>query len=592
MYSFPLLRTKWSNEHSMALLFVVLVLYHLPVWTEQPVRIVHFLLLLAVGFLIDCIAVLFRHKRLWCCVSAAVTAAMVSILTINAPLWGQLLGVATALIAGKQLWGGTGKNPFNPAMVGVLLVWLLFPVTTPLFAASYLLLPAALLSLLFIMSRPFASIGTILGMLIAIMILQDMSALSLLTYGVLFWSCLVLTDPVTVTSHPVGGAILGLVAGLVGIIFHKEPIVMILAILVVNAASALIEGNRMRVRGKVRARLHLKKAVELQAIEAPCIDLTENKKTNMPQVKISDLKAQQILQHIKDNKVFGMGGAAFSTYQKLQTVIDAKVNHKYLILNGVECDPGLVQDAWLLRNHWQEIKEGIAILEACVSFQSIHLAVKHTEGLQAMEKVKLHQVPDRYPIGAERILIQQVLKKEITKDQIPAAAGILVLNVQTIYAIYQAVVQNEPISTRYITVADLENKKSWVVKVNLGSRIYDVMEAVLPGVVNAYVGGGIMQAHLAEEEDIVDMSINLIAAAKAPSYKESPQCSHCGKCSHYCPSGLEVGKIVSFVEKGMLEQAKKYPVADCISCGSCSYLCPAGRELASKMRKAKEAIRY
>jgi Na+-translocating ferredoxin:NAD+ oxidoreductase RnfC subunit len=225
-----------------------------------------------------------------------------------------------------------------------------------------------------------------------------------------------------------------------------------------------------------------------------------------------------------------------------------------------------------------------------MSFQSIQLAVKNLDGVSYPDNVKIVLVKDRYPIGAERILINEVLQKQLPLGHIPAKQGILVLNVQTLYAIYQAVYLNKAIDTRIITVADLKQKTAQIVRVKLGSKIKDVLEAVYPGSVNAFAGGGIMQSYSADEDAEIDQSVNYIATGNFPSYKESPQCSGCGNCSSNCPSGLSVNRIADLVEQGREKDTLDYHVIECINCGSCSYCCPAGRNLAAKVKRAKEAV--
>jgi len=43
------------------------------------------------------------------------------------PWWLTVTAVASGLLFGKHLYGGIGKNPFNPAMLGFALAMLLFP---------------------------------------------------------------------------------------------------------------------------------------------------------------------------------------------------------------------------------------------------------------------------------------------------------------------------------------------------------------------------------------------------------------------------------------------------------------------------------
>jgi electron transport complex protein RnfD len=60
--------------------------------------------------------------------SAVVTALLLAIaLPPLAPWWLTTVGVAFAIIFAKQLYGGLGFNPFNPAMVGYVLLLISFP---------------------------------------------------------------------------------------------------------------------------------------------------------------------------------------------------------------------------------------------------------------------------------------------------------------------------------------------------------------------------------------------------------------------------------------------------------------------------------
>jgi electron transport complex protein RnfC len=589
MYTFPLVKVKKSNEAVMGAVFIVLLLYHLPQWTEEPVGILRFILLIAVAVLIDIIAGLLRYKRLWCCVSGVVTAAMISLLSGGAPLWTQLLGIVAGLVLGKQLWGGTGKNFLNPAMVGMLVVMLLTEVPYPFFPASWLLLPAMLLSLFFVRIRPFAGIGLMAGMLVSLFLYRELTMMNIITYGVAFWGGLVITDPVTVTHNKPAGLAAGFLAGFGVLFFSSVPIAVVLCILLVNLFSVVIQDITAKSVHSLKASFRIPKAVHSNEDNQKLIDLSgDSSKTK--EEELSSLTRVQILDRIKVHQVFGMGGAAFDTHQKIMTAYYYTGKEKHLIVNAVECDPGLIHDAWLLRNYSEEISKGIEALRKCLEFSSIHIAGKDFKGVSFPDNIKLVRVKDRYPIGAERILVNEVLHKQMPLGYIPAMKGILVLNVQTVYAIYQAVYLNKTVDTRLITVADLKQKTAQVVKVKLGMRVKEILEAVYPGAFNLFVGGGIMQAHIADEDTIVDKSINLIATGNYPIFKESPQCSGCGSCSSNCPSGLAVNRIVELVEQGKIEDTLGYHVRECINCASCSYSCPAGRNLARRVKEARDAM--
>ena len=589
--TFPMMHIKRSNEHMLSDVFKVIALYHLPLWIEDPLGIPRFLLLVAFGGIIDVIFSLIRYKKLWCCASGVVTAAILSLLTVGAPLWGQLAGIAIALIIGKQIWGGTGKNILNPALVGLVPVMLLFDLSFPQFTPSLWFLPAILISLFFLKLRPFAGLGYITGMLTGLSLYHDLSPWSIVTCGVLFWGCIIVTDPVTVTKNRVAGSAAGFLAGFGGMVFGTVPVAVPICILLMNLFSEVVETAAGKNREGQRATLKLAKAVQSKSDRENLIDLapTSSLRT-LTDKEAKVLTGEEILKQLKQSELYGMGGAAFPTSRKLQTLLSGK-DEKFFIINGVECDPGLLQDAWLLRNYSQEIQKGIELIGRCVSFRETYLAVKDTEGLSYPQDIKIHKVKNLYPMGAERILISDVLGRQLTSQEIPAEQGILILNAQTVYSVYEVIYHRNIADTKLLTVADLKQRAAQVVKVKLGMKIHDIIEAVYPGSVNAFVGGGMMQSYLADEDSIVDRTVNFIATGDYPKYKESPQCSRCGSCSKYCPGGLKVNLIADLVDMGKAWETKKYNVSDCIGCGSCSYLCPAGRNLAARIKTAKNAVR-
>jgi electron transport complex protein RnfD len=60
--------------------------------------------------------------------SAVVTAVLLALaLSPLAPWWLTVLGTAFAIVFGKHFYGGLGHNPFNPAMVGYVVLLISFP---------------------------------------------------------------------------------------------------------------------------------------------------------------------------------------------------------------------------------------------------------------------------------------------------------------------------------------------------------------------------------------------------------------------------------------------------------------------------------
>jgi len=304
-----------------------------------------------------------------------------------------------------------------------------------------------------------------------------------------------------------------------------------------------------------------------------------------------DYMPEEILERIERNTVFGFGGAAFPSGRKIRTAMESAALQKHLIVNGVECDPGLIHDKWLLRHKAKEIMKGIQLLRRCIPFNDVTIAAKDLSGIHGYISnafpMRLHKVPDHYPAGAEKLLIREVLGKKLGDGEIPATAGILVLNVQTVIAIYEAVCLDQRADTRFITLADLDKRSGSIAHVRLGAKIHDVADKILSGSINVYTGGGMMNASLSRDEAVVDKNVNFLAVGKVEGYREA-LCSQCCFCSAVCPAQLNVNKIVHLVDAGRMNQAMRLHPERCLNCGGCSVVCLAGRNLSARMSKAKD----
>jgi len=71
--------------------------------------------------------------------SAILSAILLAIsIPSIAPWWIVVIGVAFAIIFGKQLYGGLGNNPFNPAMLGYAFLLISYPLQMTTWAGEFL----------------------------------------------------------------------------------------------------------------------------------------------------------------------------------------------------------------------------------------------------------------------------------------------------------------------------------------------------------------------------------------------------------------------------------------------------------------------
>jgi electron transport complex protein RnfC len=314
----------------------------------------------------------------------------------------------------------------------------------------------------------------------------------------------------------------------------------------------------------------------------------------------------ELLQEVTAAGIVGMGGAAFPTHVKLSPPKDKTIDT--LIVNAAECEPFLTVDDQLTQVYAEEIITGIRIVLKILNIKNAVIgAEKNTpkainklkQALAANspeENIKVQPVRTKYPQGSEKQLIQALTKRVVPSGSLPMDAHVVVQNVGTIYAIYNAIVQEKPLYERYITVTGSLVNKPGNYKVKIGTRISDIIEecgGLKEQPAKIVLGGPMcgLAINSTEIPIIKGTSGILFLSAKETAVNHYYPCIHCGKCIAACPINLMPNKLSTAVENGLIQQAEKLNPFDCIMCGACSYICPSRRPISHFIKVAQQQIR-
>lgn len=295
---------------------------------------------------------------------------------------------------------------------------------------------------------------------------------------------------------------------------------------------------------------------------------------------------------LQEKGIIGMGGASFPAYAKYD--VDKKINT--LIVNAVECEPYITSDFMLSMSHPEEILEAIDMIMEINDIKECFIAIKKdNETLKKLfesylgtyPNIKLKLVPPVYPIGYERLLVKYV-KKEVYCN-LPLEKGIVVNNISTIYAIYQALKYNNPLVERVITITGLVDNPLNVL-VRVGTPVIDIINNF--GKVNndlVYVASGPMFGKQIDINSlVVSPNLNGIVALEK-CVNKIEDCNHCGKCVKVCPKKLSPVLIKENLENE--EKLKELKAYRCIECGLCSYICPSKINVSLFTRAAKNKMK-
>ncbi len=308
------------------------------------------------------------------------------------------------------------------------------------------------------------------------------------------------------------------------------------------------------------------------------------------------LSFSEPLEAIKEAGIIGLGGAGFPTAIKLNPLQPVET----LIINGCECEPYLTGDARTMIEHPNEVLEGARIMAEILKAGSILIALEENNKLAIKrlrevigEREKVIVMKTKYPGGSEKQLVLAILKREIPKGKLPYEIGVSVQNVQTSFAVYEAVKKRKPLFERVLTVSGDGVAKPKNLRVPIGTKIRDIIEYCggYKGEVGKIVLGGPLMG-LAIPDDSYPILKNVTGVLVFSREREdgSRECIRCGRCVSVCPMGLLPTNLYHHIRKSDWTNAQKEGVLDCIECGSCAYSCPAKISLVENFKMAKVKI--
>jgi electron transport complex protein RnfC len=315
------------------------------------------------------------------------------------------------------------------------------------------------------------------------------------------------------------------------------------------------------------------------------------------------LSRDEIVARVMEAGVVGMGGAGFPSHAKIKVPEGKTIDT--LIINGVECEPYLTADHRLMLEKPREIIVGVRILMRALGVSRAIIGIednKHDaielfdEWLREDKQIEVQPLEVQYPQGGEKQLIQAVLDREVPSGRLPADVGVIVHNVGTTFAIYEAVQKNKPLVERVVTVTGKDVKQPSNFWVRIGTPVIELITAAggLPESTGKVVSGGPMMGKAIADLEVPvakgTSGILMIAQAKTKRAEEY-NCVHCGKCIEACPMGLEPYRLLLLSKAGQSEKSKRENVLDCIECGSCSFVCPSNRPILDYIRLSKTKVK-
>ena len=315
------------------------------------------------------------------------------------------------------------------------------------------------------------------------------------------------------------------------------------------------------------------------------------------------LNPADILDAVSSAGIVGMGGAAFPAHVKLSPPKNKKIDT--LIINAAECEPYLTCDHRLLLERPIDIINGIKILANVLGVKKCIVGIEDNkcDSVEVIRNasilksdIKVVPLHTKYPQGSEKQLIDAMLDKEVPSGGLPFDAGVVVHNVATALAIYEAVALNKPLYERVVTVSGdcIKDPANLLVKIGTpASELAAECGGFIKKPKKIIFGGPMMGvAQPSEDAPVIKGTSGILFLSKdiAGEYNEGV-CIRCGACVRACPMYLEPTTIYYAAKKARFDIVNDLCALDCIECGACSFDCPARLELSGIIKYAKAMIK-
>ena len=319
------------------------------------------------------------------------------------------------------------------------------------------------------------------------------------------------------------------------------------------------------------------------------------------EVDVDKLTPDEIRTMVQNAGIVGMGGATFPTHVKLAPPKDKPMDT--LVLNGAECEPYLTADDRLMTERPEEILRGAELAARAVGAGSIIVGIEDNKprAIQAMRdavektgvKADIRSLPVMYPQGAEKQLIYATTNRTVPSGGLPMDVGVLVHNVASMYACYEACRYSRPLTERIVTVTGPGVRDPANLWVRIGTMASDLLAQCgfdVKATHKLIVGGPMMGMPMRDLEWATTKGGNGILCLTDPAAYNHDPCIRCSRCIEACPMGLLPCTLSTYGEANLLAEADEANARDCIECGCCSYVCPSKRPIVQWIRMEKAEI--
>lgn len=358
------------------------------------------------------------------------------------------------------------------------------------------------------------------------------------------------------------------------------------------SVSGTVKGieSRLTVTGTIGKAIIVENDGQYETVEFEKIDSLEG------------LSKQDILKKVQAAGVVGMGGAGFPTHVKLSPKEPEKI--EYILVNGAECEPYLTSDYRRMLENPEWVVGGLKVILQlfdrakgfiCIEDNKPDCIEKMRELTKNESRIEVKELKTKYPQGAERCLIHATTGRDVNSSMLPADAGCIVDNIDTVVAIHHAVMWGRPLMNRVVTVTGdcINDPRNFEICTGMDyEELIDAAGGLKKDPEKIIIGGPMMgnSVYTLHLPSTKTSSALLCLSNDEVSHSPKTACINCGRCVTACPANLVPAQLGTYAEHHNEEAFVKWEGMECVACGCCSFVCPAKRPLTQEIKSMRAIV--
>ena len=358
------------------------------------------------------------------------------------------------------------------------------------------------------------------------------------------------------------------------------------------SVSGTVKGieSRLTVTGTIGKAIIVENDGQYETVEFEKIDSLEG------------LSKQDILKKVQAAGVVGMGGAGFPTHVKLSPKEPEKI--EYILVNGAECEPYLTSDYRRMLENPEWVVGGLKVILQlfdrakgfiCIEDNKPDCIEKMRELTKNESRIEVKELKTKYPQGAERCLIHATTGRDVNSSMLPADAGCIVDNIDTVVAIHHAVMWGQPLMHRVVTVTGdcINDPRNFEICTGMDyEELIDAAGGLKKDPEKSIIGGPMMgnSVYTLHLPSTKTSSALLCLSNDEVSHSPKTACINCGRCVTACPANLVPAQLGTYAEHHNEEAFVKWEGMECVACGCCSFVCPAKRPLTQEIKSMRAIV--